>query len=267
MTLDEGPPRSPLVSHAPAGYDRGRDAKAASGEATSVFRPDEPANADGPVGRQSVWTPMRLKLCAWFRSDAAALTPAYEGAVEILGNARFPGRIHFISHAVRDIANALPFCFDPQLGGALVQYAHHLDGIEKEWKSRQQVSQQAAASDDGFIVSAKVAGLIDKLVEEHRESRKRPGKYELLFRALARKAPLTVSLDARAVEAFKRTAKWFVEHAHFRQHLPPPVDEQTLVWRFEEFERAIYVLVESLSEGGFFVGIGELDDILQQANR
>jgi len=45
------------------------------------------------------------------------------------------------------------------------------------------------------------------------------------------------------------------------------VNEQEFVWMFEEFERAIYVLVEHFLEGSFFAGIGELDDILKQANR
>jgi hypothetical protein len=142
-----------------------------------------------------------------------------------------------------------------------------MDKIQKEWKSPKQVFQQPSASADGFTIPVKVARQIDKLVEEHRNSRKRPGKYELLFRALARKAPLTVTLDARTVEAFKKTSRWFVDRAHFPRQPLPPEDEQTFVGRFQEFERAIYVLVERLSEGGFFVGIGELDDILQQANR
>lgn len=214
-----------------------------------------------------IWTPMRIKLRSWFRANAQSLAPAYEGAIEILGNTQFPGRTHFISHAVRDIANGLPFALDQQLDGKRVDYPNHLDKIVREWKSPKQISEQASPDAGSFAITTKVAKQIDELIEEHRESRQRPGNYELLFRILTRKAPLRVSLDARAVEAFKNTSRWFVELAHFRRKPVSPVDEKTFVWRFEEFERAIYVLVESLTEGGFFVGIGELDEILQQANR
>jgi hypothetical protein len=233
----------------------------------SVFSSDDPLSTESHARRQVVWTPMRLKLRSWFRANAESLAPAYEGAVEILGNAQFPGRTHFISHAVRDLANGLPFALDQQLDGTLVQYANHLNNIEKEWKSPKQVLDQASPNADVFAITMKVAKQIDNLIEEHRQSRQRPDRYELLFRALTRKAPLAVSLDARTVEAFKNTSRWFVELAHFRRKPVSPVDESTFVWKFEEFERAIYVLVESLSEGGFFAGIGELDEILQQANR
>jgi hypothetical protein len=46
-----------------------------------------------------------------------------------LGDARFPGRTNFIAHAVRDIANGLPFALDQQLDGTLVQYVNSMDGI------------------------------------------------------------------------------------------------------------------------------------------
>jgi hypothetical protein len=234
----------------------------------SVFSSDEPLSAERHASKQSVWTPMRLQLRSWFRANAESLAPAYEGAVEILGDARFPGRTNFIAHAVRDIANRLPFALDQQLDGKMVQYANRLDDIEKGWKSPKQVFQpDSPGATDGFTISMNLAQQIEKLVEEHRVSRKRPGRYELLFRVLARKAPSTISLDVRTVKAFKDASRWFVEHAHFPERLSAPVEEKTFVWRFEEFERAIYVLVESLSEGGFFVGIGELDEILQQANR
>jgi len=105
------------------------------GKAMSVFSSDESLNTERPVGRQLAWTPMRLKLHSWFRANAESLAPAYEGAVEILGDARFPGRTQFIAHAVRDIANGLPFALDQQLDGTMVQYANSMDKIQKEWKS------------------------------------------------------------------------------------------------------------------------------------
>ena len=214
----------------------------------SVFSSDEPLSAERHASKQSVWTPMRLQLRSWFRANAESLTPAYEGAVEILGDARFPGRTNFIAHAVRDIANRLPFALDQQLDGKMVQYANRLDDIEKGWKSPKQVFQpDSPGATDRFTISMNLAQQIDKLVEEHRESRKRPGRYELLFRVLARKAPSTISLDVRTVKAFKDTSRWFVEHAHFPERPSAPVEASPDMAWYDEYHQKASTNAESLA--------------------
>ena len=51
----------------------------------------------------------------------------------MLGEHSFPGRIHFIAHAVRDIADRLITVLDPQVDAKRVQYENELDRIEKHW--------------------------------------------------------------------------------------------------------------------------------------
>ena len=61
-----------------------------------------------------IWSPKRLELLRWFQENAQPLAAAYEGAVRLLYDEDFPGRIHFVSHAVRDIADRLVFVLDQQ---------------------------------------------------------------------------------------------------------------------------------------------------------
>lgn len=81
----------------------------------------------------SHWTPLRRELLNWFRANAAPLSEAYEGAIRLIDDGDFPGRIHFVAHAVRDISDRLIYVLDPQLEAARVQYENAMDQIEKHW--------------------------------------------------------------------------------------------------------------------------------------
>src|SRR5713101_7429324 len=83
---------------------------------------------------------MRQELLNWFRRNAESLADAYEGAIRLLVDRDFPGRVHFIAHAVRDIADRLAFVLDPQLTPRRVQYEHHMDGILKLWPKLQVIA-------------------------------------------------------------------------------------------------------------------------------
>jgi hypothetical protein len=170
----------------------------------------------GGPDRPTVWPRMRLELRDWFRSHAGSLAPAYEGAVELLANVAFPGRVRFIAHAVRDIANRLVFAIDPQEGDR-VQYEEHLDEIQKLWPSLDGVCERELSSPSASSLSIPwdLAGMIDALITRHRERRERPSPYELLFRFLVKGSPSPPARIDALVKEFKRTAKWFMAHAHF----------------------------------------------------
>ncbi len=90
------------------------------------------------------WPQKRHELLKWFSSNAKPLAEAYEGAIRLLNEGDFPGRIHFIAHAVRDIADRLVFVLDPQLKGRRVQYEQEMDGIEKLWPELQTFQAKAS---------------------------------------------------------------------------------------------------------------------------
>lgn len=212
----------------------------------------------------SRWTPQRRELLNWFRTNAAPLADAYEGAIRLVDDGAFPGRIHFIAHAVRDICDRLVYVLDPQLKAGRVQYENQLDRIEKLWPHLESVrdNPDTAAPPETVQVDHRVAWLIDSLVKAHRERRQRPSNYELLFRFLMRKEPSQAAVNRRLVRDFAKTRAWFMDLTHLRREEVPAVDESELQTHFRNFEGMLHSFV-----GSFFTGTKELDEILRKANQ
>jgi hypothetical protein len=209
------------------------------------------------------WTQLRRELLNWFRANAAPLAEAYEGAIRLVDDGDFPGRIHFIAHAIRDISDRLVYVLDPQLDGNRVQYENEMDRIEKQWPQLMSVgdTNDAVAGTEMLRIDHKVASMIDSLVKAHRERRQRPSNYERLFRFLMRKEPLQPKVNQRLVGDFKEMRNWFMGLTHVRDKKVPQVDEPKLQAQFKTFEGMLHSFV-----GNFFTGVNELDEILRQAN-
>lgn len=207
---------------------------------------------------------MRHELLAWFRTNAVPLAEAYEGAVRLIDDTRFPGRIHFIAHAVRDISDRLVYVLDPQLEGARVQYENELDWIASRWPNIMSVGDttDSAMASETIEIQQEVAARIDSLVSAHRERRRRPSNYELLFRFLMRREPSQAPVNERLVRNFKLMRDWFMDLTHLRSGKPPDVNESELQARFRGFEGMLHSFV-----GSFFTGKKELDAILREANQ
>jgi hypothetical protein len=206
---------------------------------------------------------LRRELLNWFRDNAVPLAEAYEGAIRLVDNGDFPGRIHFIAHAVRDISDRLVYVLDPQLKAGRVQYENEMDRIEKLWPRLNVPSlTDAVAETEAVTIDYKVASIIDALVTAHRERRARPSNYELLFRFLMRNEPLRAEVNQRLVRDFKRTREWFMARTHLQGKAVPPVDESELQTQFKKFEGMLHSFV-----GNFFTGKKELDEVLRQANK
>jgi len=188
---------------------------------------------------------------------------AYEGAVCLLESKGFPGRVHFIAHAVRDIADRLPFALDPQQEGQRVQYEQQLDRIEKLWLKLDSISdsQELTPSSGTVAIDLRVAAMIDSLIQEHRIRRQRPSNSELLFRFLMRSEPSQQDVNERLVRDFKKSREWFMGLAHLRASETDTVEEDELQVRFRTFEGMLHSFV-----GSFFTAKKELDGILLQAN-
>jgi hypothetical protein len=225
----------------------------------------EPSQQAAPSPRSPLTlSPTRQQLLSWFRAEAVPLADAYEGAIHLLADGAFPGRIHFIAHAVRDIADRLVYVLDPQLENRRVQYEDSLDQIMKEWPDVPGVGQHAASASqaEAVLIDYRVAKRIDSLVRDHRDRRQRPSHYELLFRYLMRNEPFQATVNRRLVEQFKGMHRWFMERTHLRSNCSPQVDEEELQNQFRRFEGMLHSFV-----GDFFTGTADLDDILRQANQ
>ena len=207
--------------------------------------------------------PKQGQLLNWFRMNAAPLAEAYDGAIQLLENRNFPGRVHFIAHAVRDIADRLVYVLDPQLPSRRVQYEPELDHIEKLWPNLQTFTGPSDGSlpHDSVTIDYRLVTTINSLVTAHRERRKQPSNYELLFRVLMRHEPTRAGVNQRLVSDFKKMRDWFMALTHLRKQAPV-VSEDELRTQFGRFEGMLYSFV-----GDFFAGVVELDGILQQANQ
>jgi hypothetical protein len=171
------------------------------------------------------WPAKRRELLNWFRTNAASLADAYEGAVLMLLDDRFPGRIHFIAHAIRDISDRLIDVLDPQKPASHVQYAQHLNEIDPLWRRPPQNivnGQKESTGSDLVSIDSRVASLIDDLVDAHRKRGERLSNYERLFRYLIRKnEPSGVYVIKRLAHDFKEVRQWFMDHTHLRAGGPP----------------------------------------------
>jgi len=210
------------------------------------------------------WTPRRRELLDWFRKNAKPLAEAYEGAILLLNDKTFPGRIHFIAHAVRDIADRLASVLDSQLARSQVQYKNEMDQIEKQWPNLDLLKDRKdkKGMPEKVTIDYRLASMIDSLVAEHRKRQKAPSNYESLFHFLMRREPSKANVNQRIVNDFKEMRDWFMDFAHLRAKEPPSVDESELQRQFEKFEGMLHSFV-----GNFFTGVKGLDEILRKANQ
>lgn len=206
-------------------------------------------------------TVARLELLKWFKETAPSLAPAYEGALRMLADTEFPGRLHFISHAVRDIADRLVFVLDGELSGSRVNYENHLDNIVQMWPTNGLMG-SSTTPQDSVSIPITVFKRLDRLLEEHRQRRRRRSNQQLLFETLTRNDLLPGALNRRLINAFEQEREWFMGRTHLRKERPKDVPEAELQYHFRQFERMLHSFV-----GDFFTTIGDLDDILQEANR
>jgi hypothetical protein len=171
--------------------------------------------------------------------------------------------MHFISHAVRDIADRLARVLDPHLCGHRVHYDDEMDKIAEKWPKLKEINDGNSnpVPDESVALDYPLGVMIDQFVQKHRERRKRPSNYELLFRILMRNEPTSAHVNRRLATEFKEMREWFMHHTHLSQEVKSPVPESELQNNFSKFETMLHSFV-----GDFYTGTAELDEILHQAN-
>ena len=186
----------------------------------------------------------------------------------MLADRSFPGRLHFIGHAIRDIADRLVFVIDGDLKARRVQYETHLDKLMGVW-SYDLISPDGPDSDGGSEITDATISIprivysqLNQLMQEHRSRRTAPDNFELLFRALIRDDPTTMEIARHLVDRFKKERRWFMDRAHLSHKPLNPVSEAELRQHFERFEKMLHGFV-----GHFFTTTSELDEILRDTNK
>lgn len=224
--------------------------------------PSGPPNDERPPSSGGADDAMRTELFAWFCDRAPSLAPAYAGAIRLLAAPEFPGRVHFISHAVRDICDRLARALNAEVTFPRVQYEDGLDEVSMVWpRSLPGGASPDAASNEVIALPVAAARLVHDLVAAHRERQTRPDAYELLFRQLMQIEPEGASVNERLVESFRQTRKWFMRLAHARHDKEPEVEESELRRRFADFELMLHGFA-----GRFHTTATPIDAALERAN-
>lgn len=83
----------------------------------SVSAEDHRLDLGGPdVAGESWWRPERIEFLGWLENNAPAVAPVYRGALALAVLDSFPGRVHFVAHAIRETRNRLQHVFDTLSG-------------------------------------------------------------------------------------------------------------------------------------------------------
>jgi hypothetical protein len=91
----------------------------------------EPSGSSAAPIDDPCWTPKRRALLDWFERAAPALAPVYAGAVTMVNDETFPGRVVFVWHAIREIRNRLPDALAGEGEGSRIEYGDLVQEIHR----------------------------------------------------------------------------------------------------------------------------------------
>ncbi len=219
------------------------------------------------IDESDYWTLLRRELVHWLEDRAPSFVEGYVGAVRLLYMPSFPGRVHFICHAVRDIYRFLPqtlgaksltrsFEAYPNLHENLVQAWEQFPAINNDERQNSYVSVRLQVLFRMRNAVRKIAAMDDKF-----ETQRTVGQQfaVALFRSIDRQNDDYIAPWIFA--SFDAEYKFFVSRAHLAVSVEKIPTDDGLLEHFDAFERAFHSLV-----GSYFTGKEELDEILQETN-
>lgn len=225
-----------------------------------------PSESDAPtLAQASCWNQSRLELRSWLQRNAPSLAELYEGSVILLYATPLPGRVRFVSHAVREIRNRLPEVISGERGTPRLDYKNRLDRLAKRWRNHEQPLRLSSATPPDtpdITIDRSLYIEISELIKDHHETRSKPE--ETAFRLFESLAPENKQLRDTLrpiIQHWLDVTNWFMSKAHDSGRTDADYDENQLLNQFENFERALKALV-----GSFFSTVAELDEILEDAN-
>ena len=236
----------------------------------SSSREDHGRALGGPAGdSESWWTPQRIALFGWLEENAPALAPLYRGALSLATRDGFPGRVHFIAHAIREIRNRLPGALGPKVKQRKAGYEDLTDKIRRRWveegfledgrlPSREE-SVPSASGPAPRDVSFEFLASVGRLIEAHtaarasREARERAG-----FGALSDLGPNARYVVNNWNDLYSDVEKF----AHAADQPLPAEADGEWVENFFEFEEALMTVSRPSYEN-----LAVLDRLLDETNR
>jgi len=221
--------------------------------------------------KEAFWNEYRLEIYSWFKQNAESLGEVYFGALKMIHGPSFPGRVRFISHAVRDIGNRLPEVISGVRNAHNVQYVNKLDEISNMWERAGypldgflpiSVTEGEKLPSDSIPIPHKIFRKISALIKDHNDGRQRPvDKAKRLFLGPDRELSEVSEALRPVVDQWLNITDWFMRKAHDSGKTDNDVDIREFRGQFDIFEATLGALLR-----GFFATIGELDEILEEAN-
>ena len=217
---------------------------------------------------QAFWTPERVALRDWLNRYAPAISPLYSGALELAALDSFPGRVHFIAHAIREIRNRLPNTLGPKVKSRREHYEHLAEKIRKAWiedrlpkDGRLVHPDETMPSTSGHSrleVSVELLTAVGQLIKAHDEAQANQTTCE-------KSSFLALSDQGHVPPYVVKNWNKLYDDIHGFAHVgyePLPV-EADLEWvdKFFEFEKILMYLSKRRYEN-----LDDLDELLKKAN-
>ena len=181
----------------------------------------------------------------------------------------FPGRVHFIAHAIREIRNRLPGALGPKVPGRGASYEHLTEKIHQRWVAEgfpedgklvlPEESVPSASGPSRRDVSVAFLASVGRLIENRIRARaNRETRERAAFGALADAGPVPRHVAKNWGNLFPDVQKF----AHARDEPLPEGADDEWVRNFFQFEEALMAVFKLSREN-----LGDLDKLLDEANK
>ena len=181
----------------------------------------------------------------------------------------FPGRVHFITHSIREIGNSLPAALGPRVKKKEAGYRDRTKTIRDRWleeglpaDGRLRLPMESAPSASGpqrQEVSVGFLASVGKLIAKHDQAEaNREARERAKFGALSDLG----SNPSYVIRNWGRWAREAVEFTHARDKPLPAESDAEWVGKFFVFEQELMAIARPSYEN-----LDALDGLLGEANR
>lgn len=192
----------------------------------------------------------RRRILNWLEVKAPALAPVYDGAVRMTQEPGFPGRVHFVAHAIREIMNRLPdiFAEDGEPSG-YTNYPKLANAIADHWSP-------PTSGSDQVMISIRCADAIQDLIQRHQTI---PGKtrakaIRLFKKSIGNEPPIYT------IELWESTRKWAASKAHVGITNHELEDNELITKHFDNLDTLLRAILNRSYEN-----MDELDEVLESS--
>lgn len=222
-----------------------------------------PTSSDLPQVPPADWTTTRRKILSWLNQNSSSLANLYEGAVCLTFGIPIPGRLRFISHAVREIRNRLPDSI-PKISERL-EYKDEVENLADIWESNGFGLDEIFLESEEITINFQVFSKIQQLIKKHKAVRYNNKKRTFLFFELCiSENKLDLNILEPIVNHYWEITEWFMEQTHETHDSGKPKldpDDLKIRHQFELFESFLATFAQN-----FYTTVDKLDEILQEDN-